>query len=607
MPAPDSPRRPRRSPRRTRRLDRPVDFALVRATALLLVFPLLLLLLSIGRPGPYPASPLPPSFDGASATALATELADDYPNREPGSAGATGAAAWVRSKLALYGLETNEDSWIESIPGLGRVRLRNLATVVPGGSPDAILVMAHRDDVGVGPGANDNASGTAALIELARSYGVLDTGTVRPKPMHTLVFLSSDGGAYGGYGAARFARHSRLRGHLEAVLSLDGLAGRGRPRLELAGYQPRSPTPALVRTANVRVAEQIGSPPAGPGWLAQLVDLGLPYGFGEQAPFLAEGISAVRLATAPDGGAGAATDSSAQLDAASFTRLGRAAESILTSLDGGVGLVGGTRPNLYLGSRVIRGWAIALLLLTALVPYLVGAVDLFARCRRRRLPLLGAWRALRIRVAVWLWIGLLVGLGALLGIFPTGSPVTPPPDSPDVTHWPIGWLAGLGLLAGAGWWRARRTLAPTAPATDEDMLAGYAVSLLALGATAIATALISPYGLLFLLPSLYAWLWLPGTTGRGAWLRDLLYGVGLVGPVLAVVAVGAQLQLGIDTPLYLISLLTLGFVPWPSVLALIAWAAIATQIGALAAGRYRQVTRRSAPHASSPKTVQTIR
>ena len=32
--------------------------------------------------------------------------------------------------------------------------------------------MAHRDDPGDGPGANDNATGTAALVELARGYAL---------------------------------------------------------------------------------------------------------------------------------------------------------------------------------------------------------------------------------------------------------------------------------------------------------------------------------------------------------------------------------------------------------------------------------------------------
>jgi hypothetical protein len=62
--------------------------------------------------------------------------------------------------------------------------------------------------------------------------------------------------------------------------------------------------------------------------------------------------------------------------------------------------------------------------------------------------------------------------------------------------------------------------------------------------------------------------------------------------VLAAVAIGTQLELGLDTPLYLVSLMTLGFIPWTTVLVLLAWAAIAAQLGALAAGRYRPVGRR---------------
>ena len=130
------------------------------------------------------------------------------------------------------------------------------------------------------------------------------------------------------------------------------------------------------------------------------------------------------------------------------------------------------------------------------------------------------------------------------------------------------------------------------PAQPDEVLAGYAVALLALGAVAVATAVISPYGLVFVVPSLYAWLWLPQFEHRSDWVRDLLYGLGLAGPALAVVVVGTQLGLGLNTPLYLVSLMTLGFIPWTTILVLIAWAAVAAQLGALAAGRYRSVPRR---------------
>ncbi len=555
--------------------------------------PLLLLTLTIGRPGPFPAPVLPPSFDGPSATALARELARDYPDREPGSAGGAGAAAWVQEKLGLYGLRAAEDAWDETIPGLGRVRLRNLVTVVPGATADAILMLSHRDNSGGAPGANDNASGTAALIELMRGYGRLGTVAGRPKPKHTLVFLSSDGGAFGGYGAERFAAMSPLRDRVKAAVSLDALAGTARPRLEIAGLTPRSPAPALIRTADVRVAAELGRPPARPGWLVQLVDLGVPFGYGEQAPFLGREISAIRLTTAGDNPAGAGADTSALLDQARFVQLGRASASILASLDGGIELAGGTEGHVYLGSRIIRGRALEFVLIVAIVPFLAGAIDLFARTRRRRLPLPGAWRALRIRFGVWLWIGVLIGLGAVAEVFPRGSAIPPPPDSPAVTDWPIVGLMVIGALAALGWWRARRVLLPATPASDDELLAGYAVALLGLGAVAIATALISPYGLVFVVPSLYAWLWLPQVEGRAGWARDLLYGAGLVGPLLAAVAIGTQLGLGLDTPLYLVSLMTLGFIPWTTVLVLLAWAAIAAQLGALAAGRYGPVERRA--------------
>ncbi len=552
-----------------------------------MVPPLLLLAFTIGRPGPLPAPALPPSFDASAATALATELARDYPNRQPGSPGAGGASDWVSEKLGLYGLTSSRDSWKASIPGLGKVGLDNLVTVIPGATPAAILVLAHRDNSGLGPGASDNASGTAVLIELARGYGRLGTVAGRPKPQHTLIFLSSDGGAYGGFGAERFASTSPLRATIKAVVSLDSLAGRALPRIELSGFAPRSPAPALVRTADVRVATEIGRPPGRPGWLTQLVNLGIPFGYGEQAPFLGRKISAVRLTTAPDRSVGAELDTADRLDRRQFVALGRASDSILASLDGGIELAGGTAGYVYLGNRIVRGWAIQLVLVAALLPFLVGAVDLFARVRRRRLPLRGTWQALRVRLGVWLWIALTIALGALAGVFPRGSDIPPPPDSPAVTDWPIAGLAVVAGTAGFGWWRGRRALGSSAPATADETLAGYALSLIALGVVAVGTAVVSPYGLVFVVPSLYAWLWLPQIRPGRNWARDTLYGIGLSGPALAVVAVGTQLGLGLDAPLYLVSLVTLGFVPWTTTLLLVAWAAVATQIGSLVAGGTR--------------------
>ena len=258
----------------------------------------------------------------------------------------------MEAKLALYGLDVETDRWRAELPDLGETQLTNVAAIVPGRTRDAVLVVAHRDTTDRGPGANDNASGTAALVELARGYAAAGTAAGRAQPQHTLVFLSADGGAFGGVGAARFAGHERFRNRILAAVVLDGLAGSRRPRLELAGDGSHSPAPALVQTAAARIVEQTRREPAQPSVLRQLVDLALPFGYGDQGPLLGAQISALRLTTADDTGKSDATDDPEALDEVRFTRLGRASHSLLASLDGGAELVRGSSPFLVLQDRV---------------------------------------------------------------------------------------------------------------------------------------------------------------------------------------------------------------------------------------------------------------
>src|SRR5437763_945642 len=79
------------------------------------------------------------------------------------------------------------DRCTAKLPGLGERTLVNQVVTVPGRSPDEIVLLAHRDDDGTGPGANNNASGIAALVQLARSYGGAG-GARAVTPQHTLVF-----------------------------------------------------------------------------------------------------------------------------------------------------------------------------------------------------------------------------------------------------------------------------------------------------------------------------------------------------------------------------------------------------------------------------------
>jgi Peptidase family M28 len=581
-------RRPRRGS-----VERPIDMRLVRKVALVLIAPFLLLILTINRSGPLPVPALPPAFDAETAVSLTEEFTRDIPSRVPGSPGADDAADWVREKLALYGLETREDVWREDVPGVGDVELRNLVSVVQGTLDETIVVVAHRDNNGRSAGANDNASGTAALIELARPYARVGTTESARTPLHTLVFLSTDAGAYGSLGAARFATRSPLAERSIAVVSLDGLGGAAEPRLELAGLGRRSPPAAFVRTAESRIAAEDGRGPLRPGVLSQLVSLALPFGYGEQAPLLGVGVPALRITTASDAGTPSGGDELEGIDRRRLGELGRASESLLGSLDGAVELPGSTDGAVFLDGRVVRGWALQLLLVAAVLPFAAAALDLLSRCRLRRLPLVAAWRALRRRVGVWLVLVALVGLAALVGALPDGPSLPPPPDQPPVDSWPFGVLVVLAVVAALVWLRARAALVPRVRATPEEELAGYAVAFVALLLVCAGAALVSPYTLVFVLPSLYAWLCLPQLRRAPAWVTDVVFGLGLIGPVLSLVVLAEQLGLGVRAPLYAAALVTTGVVPWASTLAFAAWGAVASLVGAIAAGRYAPVSRSS--------------
>src|SRR5918911_2315375 len=427
-------------------LERPLSARMYRGTWLLVGLPLLVAAFSVARPSPLPAPALPPAFDRNAADALATDLARSFPDRSPGSPGATGAAQWFEQQLQAYGFRTQVDRFSAAIPGRGRVQLENLSTVAPGSSPDTIVVMAHRDNAGTSPGANDNASGTAALIELARGYANVGGGG-RATPAHRILFLSTDGGAFGGLGAEHFAAQAAQRQDVVAVLNLDALGGVGRPRLELAGDTSRSPAASLVETAAGRIQEQTGSAPARPSAPRQLLDLAFPFSLYEQAPFVGRGIPAVTLTSSGDRPAAAFGDTVERLDRIRLAQLGGSAQELLGSLDQGVDLAQGTSRYVYLGSRLVRGWAIELVLIAALLPFFAAAVDLFARCRRRRIPLAPAFRSYLSRLALWVWIAAMFELFDLLGFWPDGVPRPPALTSAAARNWPAFALIMLGLLA----------------------------------------------------------------------------------------------------------------------------------------------------------------
>ncbi len=547
--------------------------------------PLLVAAFSVARPTPLPRAFLP-AFDGEATKTLARDLAD-RPYRQPGSAQALAAAAWFRDQLEPYGLPIRTERFSAVIPGRGRVEMQNLIAEAVGRSPRTIVVMAHRDNDGRGPGANDNASGTAMLIQLARAYGVppgLPSGQLRPN--HTILFLSTDGGAYGGVGAAWFAAHSPFRNDVAGVINLDSVGGNGRVRVEFNGDTPREPSGTFLQTVAARVAAQTGRPPARPSALRQLIDLGFPFSLYEQAPFLAQGITAVTLTTAGDNPPDPVGDTKAGLRADKLAQVGRAAQDALGTLDEGLEFTQGTSTYLYLGSRLIRGWAVELVLIACLLPFLATAIDLFARCRRRHIALAPALRAYRSRLAFWAWVVGLFELFRLLGAWPTGAARPIPPSSPIAHDWPAKALLALAVLMLLGWFVARERLIPRRKISSEEELAGHTVSLLCLGTLSLLVVATNPFALVFLLPSLHIWLWLPQVRGGPFAARFGVLVLGFAGPALLLGSFAGRFGLGWDAPWYLAELRAVGYVPFVVMPLLAVWLAGTGQLAALATRRY---------------------
>jgi len=557
-----------------------------RGTWLLVGMPLLIAAFTVFHPRPLPAPTLQPDFDGATARLTAEQFANNNPDRVPGTPGARRAANWVAQRLDQYGLELGRERFHAKIPGRGNVELENLVATRQGRSNQLIVVVAHRDNTGASPGANDNGSGTAALLELARSFATPQAPPKPPEPNHTILFLSSDAGAFGGLGAEHFITHYRYRDRVVAVVDLDSIAGNGRPHLVFSGDTPKFASPVLVRTAAARLADETGIEPTWPGSLSQLLDLAFPLSLYEQAPFVTHGVAAVALTAGKDRPPPAFGDTPDRLNGARLTRIGRSGQALLESLDADVELAEGTSSYIYLGARAVRGWAIVLILFTAMLPALAVIVDLFARLRRRHIPLAPALRSYRTRLLFWLVAALLFELFALIGAWTTGAARPLAPELSPGTEWPVLALVVYGGLVALGWLFSRDRLIPRRPVGDGEELSGQIAALLVLAVLSLLIVAMNPYAVIFVLPSLHAWIWLPQVRNKTLPIQLVALLGGFLGPVLLVSSIAIRLGLGLDAPWYVAQLAAVGYVKLPTLLVGGAWLAVAAQLTAITARRY---------------------
>ena len=160
-------------------------------------------------PGNSYAGPLPALTDAERALAErlrrhVTALAESERNAD-----LERAARYIESAFAAHGVAVESDWFVSR----GR-KVRNVQT--PG--PAAIVVGAHYDSVFRSPGANDNASGVAAVIELA--------ALLPDRGIRFIAFANEESPYFRGpdMGSWHSARTSRERGEaLRAMISLEML------------------------------------------------------------------------------------------------------------------------------------------------------------------------------------------------------------------------------------------------------------------------------------------------------------------------------------------------------------------------------------------------
>ncbi len=161
--------------------------------------------------------------------------------------------------VALKAVEVRENVDVERVVKT----VHNVLGYLPGETDEYLIIGAHYDHLGLGgrnslapsltgtvhPGADDNASGTAGVIELARHFAAL------PKPKRGILFVTFAGEELGLLGSGFYANHPELPlSGAAAMINMDmigrvrdgklfiGGAGTGTGlRAELDGIAPRFP------------------------------------------------------------------------------------------------------------------------------------------------------------------------------------------------------------------------------------------------------------------------------------------------------------------------------------------------------------------------------
>jgi len=159
----------------------------------------------------------------------------------------------IENFLRAEGYEPEVQSLLHCNPSFGTcAQVENVIAVKPGtDGRQAVLLTAHYDSSWAGPGAGDDGSGTAAVLEIARM--ATQSGDFR----NDLIFLLTDGEELGLIGAHAFAENHPLFDKVSVVINLEARGVTGPSAMFETGEGNRSLIRILSKNLENPVANSL--------------------------------------------------------------------------------------------------------------------------------------------------------------------------------------------------------------------------------------------------------------------------------------------------------------------------------------------------------------
>ena len=279
-------------------------------------------------PARTPLATLPPVFSEQTLRGHVERLASEaLEGRGIGTRGLDRAAEYLAAEFERIGLSPGVDgtSYLQRFettrtPDGRPATLANVVGIIPGSDPSwrgqSVLLTAHYDHLGMGwpdprrgdegkrhPGADDNASGVAVLLEVARVLAASGAGR------RSIVVVAFTGEEAGLIGSRHYVEHPVLpRDGIRAIVNIDAVGRLGSGQIGVLGAGTATEWPHVFRGIGFVTGTQ-----------TQLVQEALPAS--DQASFATAGIPGVQLFTPPHADYHRPTDTADKIDIAGLVKV----------------------------------------------------------------------------------------------------------------------------------------------------------------------------------------------------------------------------------------------------------------------------------------------